>query len=627
MYIFAYYMLQLALFCAVGGVVVAGLQLWQGRAQSGILAAAQHVLSLALVIASGILLYALYTLDFSLEYVASYTDHVLPLFYRLTAFWAGQAGSLLFWALGVALCGSIFVFTRAYGKLLEQTRAWFWVFFFAIMGFLLLVLTTWSNPFMVQLPAPLDGNGMNPLLQNPGMIIHPPLLLLGYGGFTITCCAALAQSLAGQRDQEGSWIVLTRPFTLLAWISLTAGIILGAWWAYMELGWGGYWAWDPVENASLIPWLIGTAAIHTMIVEERRNKLHRTNVCLMALTTVSAFFATWLVRSGVIDSVHAFGSGGVALPLGIFVLAGLLLALFVPFHQASKGNALEGIESREGFLVLVAWVLLALSIIILLGTMWPVISLLWSAQPTGLDSHFYNKVCLPLGALLMALLALCPWLQWSGGLRSKSRFACVLCIFALTVVGMWYAGYQHPVSLIAAAASLGVIGSTVLLFADKTVRAQRNTLAAYGVHFGLALLALGVAFSGPYKVEADLTLTRGQAQTVGDYAVTLVDLKEGAVPGHEFLEARLEIRKDGKLLGTLAPQRRIYEKFGEMQFSEVDTIPSLFQEVYASMLGLHDMQTAVVKVSINPLVNWLWLGGTLMCLFPFLGLGRRRKEA
>ena len=364
MYVFAYAMQLLALLCALGGGGMALLQLWQGRADSlRLIEKAHWAVTGGLLLASALLLHALYWHDFSLQYVASYTDLILPVFYRLTAFWAGQPGSMLFWALAVSLSGSIFACTRACRNLSPATKLWYWTFFYVIMAFFTLILTNWSNPFLMQTPAPADGNGLNPLLQNPGMIFHPPLLFLGYGGFTVPACLALAQALSRRGRCEGPWFRLTRPFIILAWLFLTAGIVLGAWWAYMELGWGGYWAWDPVENASLIPWLIGTAALHTLIVEERRGKLGRVNVALMALTTVSAFFATYLVRSGVIDSVHAFGDGSVGTPLTVFVLAGLAVTFWVACTAPREGKPLAGLDSREGFLTLVAWVLLALSLI------------------------------------------------------------------------------------------------------------------------------------------------------------------------------------------------------------------------------------------------------------------------
>lgn len=328
MYFIAYAMQLLTLICALGGSALALLQLWQQRGDALALIEKVHwAITGALSLAAALLLHALFWNDFSLVYVASYTDRVLPAFYRLTAFWAGSPGSMLFWAFSVAISGSIFALTPAYKRLTPATRLWYWGFFYAIMAFFALILSCWSNPFEMQSPVPPDGNGLNPLLQNPGMIFHPPLLFLGYGGFTVPACLALAQSLSGGEGEDG-WHRVTRPVTLLAWAFLTAGIILGMWWAYMELGWGGYWAWDPVENASLIPWLISTAALHTLIVQERRNKLHRVNVALMCLTTISAFFATYLVRSGVVQSVHAFGDGSVGTPLTVFVLGGLLISFW-----------------------------------------------------------------------------------------------------------------------------------------------------------------------------------------------------------------------------------------------------------------------------------------------------------
>ena len=420
MYFIAYAMQLLTLICALGGSALALLQLWQQRGDALALIEKVHwAITGALSLAAALLLHALFWNDFSLVYVASYTDRVLPAFYRLTAFWAGQPGSMLFWAFSVAISGSIFALTPAYKRLTPATRLWYWGFFYAIMAFFALILSCWSNPFEMQSPVPPDGNGLNPLLQNPGMIFHPPLLFLGYGGFTVPACLALAQSLSGGEGEDG-WHRVTRPVTLLAWAFLTAGIILGMWWAYMELGWGGYWAWDPVENASLIPWLISTAALHTLIVQERRNKLHRVNVALMCLTTISAFFATYLVRSGVVQSVHAFGDGSVGTPLTVFVLGGLLISFWAAFSVPARGRV-----SREGLLVMVCWLLLALSVIILVGTMWPVISLLWTPEPHGLDANFYNRVCVPLGMLIMLLLMVCPWLRWDGGLRDAP--ACLPC--------------------------------------------------------------------------------------------------------------------------------------------------------------------------------------------------------
>ena len=532
---------------------------------------------------------------------------------------------MLFWALVVALSGSLFACTRAYRGLSQPTRLWYWSFFYVVMAFFALVLTTWSNPFVLQSPAPANGNGLNPLLQNPGMIFHPPLLFLGYAGFTVPACLALAQSLSGRRQEEGSWHRLSRPCILTAWACLTAGIVLGAWWAYMELGWGGYWAWDPVENASLIPWLFATAALHTLLVEERRNKLSRVNVALMAMTVLSAFFATYLVRSGVIDSVHAFGDGNVGTPLTVFVLLGLLMALGIPCASPARGAPLAGLASREGALCVAAWCFLALAFIIMTATMWPVISKLWTSTPQGLDARFYNRVCLPLCALLVFLMAFCPWLRWQGGLRPGKKWLLVVAVMLVFAAGLWILGYKHPTALLAATSAVGTGLSLVFLQREQ---GWRDLAAPWiGTHLGLALIALGIAFSGPYAQSRELALAKNASDSVGTYAATLLELEEGRRSDYEYIAAKVRITHQGKELGVLSPERRVYDKFGSMQFSEVDVIPSLGNELYASLLGLDNQGRAVVKVSVEPLVNWLWIGGTLMCLAPLWGLWRRRRHA
>ena len=662
MHYLSFTLLVIAMFCALGGAGWAIRSLWSsgaaviprrraasGTTPSGGLAFIEKcnlLLTLGLSLASFLLIYALAVCDFSLVYVASYTDRQLPLFFRLTAFWAGQAGSMLFWAWSVALCGAAFQLTRSYKDLSSETRLWYWVFYLSIISFFGLILVTWNNPFLVSHTPPADGNGLNPLLQNPGMIFHPPLLFLGYGGFVIPGCLALAQTMSGNRTREAVWPDVARPFILTAWSFLTAGIVLGGWWAYMELGWGGYWAWDPVENASLIPWLVATAALHTMLIQTRRDKLHGVNVFLMSLTTISAFFATYLVRSGVVQSVHAFGNGGIGAPLLLFIGVMLAVTIWAAFlARVHDSRELAGIDSREGFLIITTWALLALSIIILFATMWPVFTAFWNETvmglardvqldaaghdhggAVGLTADFYNRVCLPLFSAIVALLAFCPWLGWNGGIRSYRRLGLVLCVFAGSAGIFYWLGYRVPVALIAGSGSVAVLVSMGLQLASRQVRAVRPTLAACGIHLGLALLALGVAFSGPYKTDAEVTLRQGETTKLGSYEVTLSTMYEGQGPGFVFLEGVLEVKQDGKLIGIASPQRRIYDKWNGMQFAEAATLPSLGSEFYATLMALDSQNRASFRLSLNPLVNWLWIGGVLMCLFPFLSFRRRQKR-
>lgn len=663
MYYFAFALLALSLLCALGGAAWAIRSLWpgtvpgplkgkprtDGQALRAGLPAIERInlfLTGGYVLASCFLLYALTTYDFSLVYVASYTDRFLPLFYRITAFWAGQAGSMLFWALSVAICGSLFQLTHSYRGLSPETRLWYWVFYLGIMAFFGLILVAWNNPFLMTHAVPQDGNGLNPLLQNPGMIFHPPLLFLGYGGFVIPGCLALAQTMS-EGSEESPWTSVSRPFILSAWSFLTAGIVLGGWWAYMELGWGGYWAWDPVENASLIPWLVATAALHTLIIQTRRNKLHGVNVFLMALTTISAFFATYLVRSGVVQSVHAFGSGGMGAPFLVFIGLGTLVALCAALHaRKPDSRELAGLDSREGFLVLTCWALIALAVIILVATMWPVFTAFWKetvmglAQEVqldaaghdhggavGLTADFYNRVCMPLFAALIAILSLCPWLGWNGGVRDMRRLLLVVCVFIGSAAALYWFGYRIPVALLGGSAAVASLVSTLMLLASAPVRRSRQSFAAYAVHFGLALMALGIAFSGPYTIEANPVISVGQTTRVGQFDVLLRNMYEGRGPGYIFIEAELVVSKDGKELGVASPQRLVYEKWGQMQFAEASTVPSLGNEFYATLMAIDRQGQVSLRLSSNPLINWLWIGGLIMCLLPFLSLrSTPRKE-
>ncbi len=618
----AYWSLLFCLLLSLFAGAAAAYQAWQGKAGLDLLEYAHHAVAAVLTLASAILFAAFVGRDFSFKYVAEYSDSLLPLFYAVTAFWAGQEGSLLFWAWTVALMGSIFPFTRGYRDLAERTRVFYWLFFFLIEGFFLLALSNWSNPFIEFSPAAADGRGLNPLLQNPGMIFHPPLLFLGYAGFTIPACLALAAWLTGERR---SWLDVGRNWAIVSWIFLTAGIVLGAWWSYMELGWGGYWAWDPVENASLIPWLSATAFLHTALVEERRGALRRTNVVLVSLTLILCYFATYLVRSGVIQSLHAFGEGGIATPLLLFIFCGLALtAVVIAAGQGETGREMTGLHSRPGFLLLTAWLLLAIGGVILMGTMWPVISSLWSAQPVGLDQGFYNRVTLPLFVAVAALLVICPWLQWKEGLRDRRGLGIALGVLVAAAVALVLTGMDKPLAVAGTAVAAACLAGVLLVFGlDKAVRARRPSWGAWSVHFGLGLVVLGVAVSGPYQFSREAVLTPGKSMEMGGYTLTYEGTEERQTEALILVEAKVRVERDGQTVGTLTPQRRLYRNF-EQPFAEVSTVFSLGSEVYATLLGVTQKGEASLKFSLHPLVNWIWIGGTIMCLAGFLALRRGR---
>lgn len=632
----AHVLMILSLALAVMGTLYCIAQLYRAKAYTvGLLENINIIITLCYIVASCILFFGFWSYDFSIKYVHDYSDLSLPLFYRLTAFWGGQAGSLLFWALCLVLCGAYFQSTESYKSLSLETRIWYLLFYFVILAFFGALLTTHNNPFEILSPAPANGRGLNPLLQNPGMIFHPPLLLLGYGGFTIPACLALAQALSqnskaqAPEQEELAWHICTKPLILIAWLLLTAGIVLGAWWAYMELGWGGYWAWDPVENASTIPWFFGTAAIHFGFIEQYRNKAQRFHTLFMALTCISAFFATWLVRGNVVESVHAFGSGGVGPMLLYFVIGTAIVAFVVVLQMQNKGTPFSGLETKEGFLLSGAVVLITISIIIGFATLWPVISKLWSANPVGLQANFYNNIILPLLTVILALAAFAPWISWQQGLSHTKNFLVVLVTFIAFMGIFWvFFAVKEPTALIAASLSVACMLSWILFFA--AMKYPLYKLSPVLVHISFAIMALGVAFSGPYKVEQEVALEKGQEMQIDVFTVKLNELYEGREQNgrYDFLEAELLVMKDGKEIGITQAQRRIYASFPQNAYAEASTIFSLGKEFYATFLGLDEKTRAVMRLSVHPLVNWLWIGGTIMSLAPFITVYacRRRKK-
>ncbi|EFL51330.1 cytochrome c assembly protein [Solidesulfovibrio fructosivorans JJ]] len=629
MHVTGYFALLVAMLLCLAAAATALFGLWRRDYCRLVLLERGHlVVVAATVLASAILTIALWQRDFSFVYVAEYTDTLLPLFYAITAFWAGQAGSMLFWMLVLALFGLGFSLAPSYKKLSPATKYAYWMFFFAIEAFFLLLLTGPSNPFLEAVPPPAEGRGLNPLLRNPGMIFHPPLLFLGYAGFAVPACLGLATWLVGETR---SFVAAARNTAILSWLFLTAGIVLGGWWSYMELGWGGYWAWDPVENASLIPWLVGTAFLHTAIVERRTKALSKTNVALAVVTFISCILGTYLVRSGVVDSLHAFGEGGVGDPILLFMIFALVLLASVlvagaPFF-AGRGKPLAGLWSVPGLLVVLAWLMLALSAVVFLGTMWPVISKLWSANPVGLDAGFYNRVCLPLFVMVTFLVSICPLLSWTEGVRDKLGLAIVAGGFVGGGVVLYASGVHLPLALFGGACAIAAVVCVAYVFIrQRHARSRAGALGAYCVHLGLALLTLGVAFSGPYQINREAVLTPGRDLRIGAFTMTYTDLERETNPAMTIARAVIDVTKNGKPVGRLLPERRIYKGF-DQPFAEVSTIPSLGDELYATLLSASDQKAASIKISVNPLVNWVWIGGALMSLAPFLCLRRPKEKA
>ncbi len=623
MQLFANLMLLIALLAALGAGAYACLSLLTGKRNTLILLERANMAVAGFVtLASIVLTIALINRDYSFKYVYEYVDNTLPIFYTVTAFWAGADGSLLFWMFSIAVMGVFFSRLQLFKEFSEKTRLYYWLFYMLVQAFFLLLLTSWSNPFMELVPTPADGRGLNPLLRNPGMIFHPPLLFLGYAGFTSPAALALASYISGELK---SWVSFCRNWNILSWIFLTAGIVLGCWWSYMELGWGGYWAWDPVENASLIPWLSASALMHTAAIQIKSKALQRTNVFLMGLTLLLCIFATYLVRSGVVQSLHAYGENGVGLPLLLFMLSNLAVIAFVVIvGPRPEFKTLASLNSRQGLLVIAAWAFLGLGLVVGLGTMWPVISKMWSANPVGLDAKFYNRVCLPLFSLLILIFTVCPWFNWKEGIADKRGLILVGGAFVGGGVISYMCGLHNPLALITSAASIAsIVGIFAVFILIPQMRKITSMIGVYGLHLGVALMFLGVAWSGPNKIEHEYVVKQGESVQLGTYTMTFKNLVEGQNAEKAWISAIIDVSKNGKPVGLLSPERRLYRNF-QQPFAEVSVIPSLGSEIYATLLSVDEKGSATLKMSINPLINWLWIGGTLMCLFGFVAFRKPR---
>ncbi len=585
---------------------------------------AQRACFFLLLLASAILLQALLARDFSYVYVANYTDTFLSWYYAVSAFWAGPSGSFLFWILCMGIFGMFWTYSPKYQQLQVATRAYFWIFFLSLQAFLLIFVLGINNPFEQYAPAPEQGAGLKPLLQDVAMVFHPPLMFMAYAGFAIPACVALAVFL--NRDRI-NWLLNIRDWTLVSWIFLSAGIILGGWWAYLELGWGGYWAWDPVENASLLPWLTATAFIHTSLVGRKHKSLGKSNLLLIVSTLILCLLATFLTRGGILESVHAFGQSGVGLPLLSGILfACLLLVLVAVLTPGRENQQLADLYSRQGVVVMLAWLLIALVVIIGAGTKWPLISSIWAEDTTGLTADFYNRITLPLFAIVLLFMALCPWLSWRFWTRNIKQLLGLGAFFLIAAAVLWLQGMQLPLALLVAALSLTIFVSIVLLFVQqKQLRSMRTMWGAYGVHLGLALMALGIAFSGPYKEEKDAILEMGDELQLMGYTLSYADFRSYAQPGFQAYQAVLEVSRKGQRQGSLNPERRVY-RTSEQPYAEVSILPSLGVELYAVLHGFSEDQRIRVEVSAHPLVSWIWVGGTILCLVAFLCLGLDRRK-
>jgi len=590
------------------------------------------VVAFFLLLASASLVASFLVHDYGVSYVAEQSNNAMPLYYIAAAFYGGQEGSLLYWALMLSIFSAIFALTakRAPAVLVPYVCATL----MSIELFFLIVLSTVSSPF-VRVPNPLpDGRGLNPLLMDPGMLVHPPALLMGYMSFSVPFAFAVAAMITGKIDS--GWLHSIRRWTLAAWSIQTTGLILGAWWAYHVLGWGGYWGWDPVENAALLPWLTATAFLHSSMVQERRGMLKVWNLGLVVASFALSIFGTFEVRSGIISSVHSFaysdiGSYFLAFLIIIIIFSSGLFVFRLPKLHAEQ--EFDSVVSREGVFLLNNLLLVGIAFATLWGTIFPIISEATSSQTIAVGAPFYEHVNGPLFAVLILAMGVGPLLAW----RRTSKhvlwrnlgvpaLAAAICAIILPLVGVRdiAANIGFAVCSFTAAAILYELwrgmrvrhrhGEAYPVALFMLVKRYRQRYGGYLVHLGLVALAVGVIGSNFFQLEQDATLKPGQDMTIGGYQLTFLGNFYENGPGTQTVNAIVQVWHGGQLQGYIYPGRTYYANFANQPASHISIQTFDLTDLYVYLNDWNGTTQATLNVFVNPLVPLVWLGGVIMLL-------------
>lgn len=605
------------------------------------------------ILSTVILAFELINSNFNLSYVAQYTSRATPLLYKISALWAGQAGSLLFWVFILAVYGLIVIYqNRDRNRLMMP---WVIIIITGVELFFLFMTNFITNPFAPVDPGIVvrDGNGLNPLLQNVTMAIHPPTLYLGYVGFAVPFAFAMAALISG--DTTAAWIRLVRRWTLVTWLALSIGIILGAWWAYQELGWGGYWAWDPVENASFMPWLTATAFIHSIIIQEKRSMLKVWNMVLIIVTFALSIFGTFLTRSGVMSSVHSFTASSLGpLFLGfvflILIVSTLVLIKRLPLMRAE--NRIESFLSRESGFLFNNVVFIVMCFAVFWGTMFPVLTEAVRGTKITVGPPFFNQVNIPIGLVLLLLTGIGPLLAWRQTPRASlvKQFSIPLLAGLVTALMVYIFGLRgYP--LVSLALAGFVLATIVLEFSRgirvrhrkfgeaipaafwKIIRKNRHRYGGYIVHFGVVLMFVGFVGKA-FDQDIETVVKAGDKFHLAGYEFELKQISTEERPNHFALIADLAVKRvDGEFVTRLFPEKRIYfhrdpDEHRRQPHSELDIHTTMKEDIYSVFTGIDtEKQAASFKIMVNPLVNWVWLGGYIFVLGTLIAMwpNRRRK--
>lgn len=585
-------------------------------------------------VASLSLIYLLVNSDFSVMYVYQYTSLSLSLLYKFSAFWAGNAGSLLLWALVLAIYSAIVASSNQEqnAKLMPYVN----IVLLINNIFFLFVLIFFANPFAPNPMPAADGYGLNPMLQNPGMIIHPVTVFLGYVGFVVPFAFAMAALIT--KDAGDLWIKSTRRWAVVAWMFLSLGNIYGAQWAYTELGWGGFWAWDPVENASFIPWLTATAFIHSIMIQERKGMFKIWNMALVIITYCLTLFGTYMVRSGVMVSVHAFGvsqQGNLFLgflTLMLFASVGLLILRSDTFKEEKE---FESYLSRESSFLLNNLFLVGAAFAVLWGTIFPLVSNLIKGTAVTVGPPFYNQVAGPILFTTLFLMGICPVIAWQKSNLKKLMQSIMWPLILSIPVGLavyLFKGdgqiWQPLVFAIAAFTGLvhlkEIIGGTLVrkkLTGDsfgssflRLVSKNRRRYGGYLVHLGTVLITLAIVGTMGYQMETTKTVQIGDTIEIDGYTLTYQGLQERMFDNKGIVFADMPVMKDGKPVGRVAPEKVFFPEF-QQPTTEVSILSSFKEDLYVVLSSWDNGgEEATIKVNINPLMAWMWIGGYILVI-------------
>jgi cytochrome c-type biogenesis protein CcmF len=608
-------------------------------------------LSALVLVANVTMLIAILSNDFSLHYVAENSSRATPTFFKVLALWSADEGSLLLWNL--VLAGYLLAVAIRFRRQRPETFPWALGVMYVVSGFYLLLVTVATHPFGTTARTPADGQGPLPLLQNhPLMAAHPPLLYLGFIGMTVPFAFGMAALLTGRLSDQ--WIRITRRWTLFAWICLTAGLFLGSLWSYSVLGWGGYWAWDPVENIALLPWLAATAFLHSVMVQERRGMLKVWNLSLIVTTFGLTVFGTFLTRGSILSSVHAFAQSAV----GPMYLGFLLIVLCAGFgliaarsKQLATESSIDRLVSREGVFLGNNILLAALTFTVLIGTVYPLLNEALTGTKVSVGAPYFDRTAAPVMLLLLFLMGIGPLLPWrvGSGRYLLQRLRYPVWAFALTIAGLVATGVRHPVAIFAFGLA-AFVGTATMVEMVRGVRSHRRAYgggvarSAFGAfsrnrrlygglvaHLGLVIVIVAITWSSSYATQTEVTLARGQSTTFAGYQLRYVGSEVRPEPQRTVFVSTLQIIDHGRPIGVLIPSLNFYPSepnnpIGTPSISK-GTPFNGFHDLYASLQTLAKKGTsATFRLFSNPGVMWLWTGGAVIVLGGVIALWPVRRK-